>query len=417
MKYQVKCKLYIFLSIVIVVLIILYLLIHTFVVKSILNFPTFGKNESNSLLNQEKNSIDNRLAKAVNINNHETKSTQEKMVLKLKDFSITIDSLVKKDKKVFAAHSQNQFNFDRDLLDVKPQLAKDQLDLENTQIEDQQRKIIQQKILKTLAKEDERMSVAQEKLSHHVQLETAQAKQEAPSVKQPLLEQDVLLETAQIKQESPLVEQPLLEQDVLLETAQIKQEAPLVKQPLLEQNVLSETAQIKQEAPLVKQPLLEQDVLLEKTQVQQLSNLVQLPSLDNIDNKNILPLEAMTNKSLDLMIMKAALTPEAILEDIQMGYQIQNELEQEELSVCNQNDTEIDQILFASEKREALQDTLSINSDIGENSKGIKILVDDHKYLISTSSVKKIYSMQAEDRNMDLKKVVSTYQQVSELYR
>lgn len=394
MKYQVKCKLYIFLSIVIVVLIILYLLIHTFVVKSILNFPTFGKNESNSLLNKEKNSIDNRLAKAVNINNHETKSAQEKMVLKLKDFSITIDSLVKKDKKVFAAHSQNQFNFDRDLLDVKPQLAKDQLDLENTQIEDQQRKIIQQKILKTLAKEDERMSVAQEKLSHHVQLETAQAKQEAPSVKQ-----------------------PLLEQDVLLETAQIKQEAPLVEQPLLEQNVLSETAQIKQEAPLVKQPLLEQDVLLEKTQVQQLSNLVQLPSLDNIDNKNILPLEAMTNKSLDLMIMKAALTPEAILEDIQMGHQIKNELEQEELSVCNQNDTEIDQILFASEKREALQDTLSINSDIGENSKGIKILVDDHKYLISTSSVKKIYSMQAEDRNMDLKKVVSTYQQVSELYR
>lgn len=389
MKYQVKCKLYIFLSIVIVVLIILYLLIHTFVVKSILNFPTFGKNESNSLLNQEKNSIDNRLAKAVNINNHETKSAQEKMVLKLKDFSITIDSLVKKDKKVFAAHSQNQFNFDRDLLDVKPQLAKDQLDLENTQIEDQQRKIIQQKILKTLAKEDERMSVAQEKLSHHVQLETAQAKQEAP----------------------------LLEQDVLLETAQIKQEAPLVKQPLLEQNVLSETAQIKQEAPLVKQPLLEQDVLLEKTQVQQLSNLVQLPSLDNIDNKNILPLEAMTNKSLDLMIMKAALTPEAILEDIQMGHQIKNELEQEDLSVCNQDDTEIDQILFASEKREALQDTLSINSDIGENSKGIKILVDDHKYLISTSSVKKIYSMQAEDRNMDLKKVVSTYQQVSELYR
>lgn len=394
MKYQVKCKLYIFLSIVIVVLIILYLLIHTFVVKSILNFPTFGKNESNSLLNKEKNSIDNRLAKAVNINNNETKSTQEKMVLKLKDFSITIDSLIKKDKKVFAAHSQNQFNFDRDLLDVKPQLAKDQLDLENTQIEDQQRKIIQQKILKTLAKEDERMSVAQEKLSHHVQLETAQAKQEASSV-----------------------EQPLLEQDVLLETAQIKQEAPLVEQPLLEQNVLSETAQIKQEAPLVKKPLLEQDVLLEKTQVQQLTNLVQLPSLDNIDNKNILPLEAMTNKSLDLMIMKAALTPEAILEDIQMGHQIKNELEQEDLSVCNQNDTEIDQILFASEKREALQDTLSINSDIGENSKGIKILVDDHKYLISTSSVKKIYSMQAEDRNMDLKKVVSTYQQVSELYR
>ena len=412
MKYQVKCKLYIFLSIVIVVLIILYLLIHTFVVKSILNFPTFGKNESNSLLNQEKNSIDNRLAKAVNINNHETKSAQEKMVLKLKDFSITIDSLVKKDKKVFAAHSQNQFNFDRDLLDVKPQLAKDQLDLENTQIEDQQRKIIQQKILKTLAKEDERMSVAQEKLSHHVQLETAKAKQEAP-----LLEQDVLLETAQIKEEPTLVKQLLLDQKVLLETAQIKQEAPLVKQPLLEQNVLSETAQIKQEAPLVKQPLLEQDVLLEKTQVQQLSNLVQLPSLDNIDNKNILPLEAMTNKSLDLMIMKAALTPEAILEDIQMGHQIKNELEQEDLSVCNQDDTEIDQILFASEKREALQDTLSINSDIGENSKGIKILVDDHKYLISTSSVKKIYSMQAEDRNMDLKKVVSTYQQVSELYR
>ena len=345
MKYEIKCGIYIILSIAIILLIILYIFIHTVVVKSILNFPILGKNESKNILDKDKKFIDTRLSKIVSMGNNDTKANKDRVVIKLKDFSITIDSLIKKDKNIFSHQRNNSFNFDNDILDIKAQHVVEKLVVENTQTQDDQVKIIQQKILQSLERKYESNSIIKENLVDDVLLEMEQIKQEPNIEKLVLDEAELAINIQLVDTQTDLISEENNYSDLVLNTK--------------------------------KMALSQSKILEDLHTLQPIANMIDFSNLFEVDNT----------------------------------------LQGAELLVCNQNQMELDQSILVSAKIESLKNTLVANNDIGENLKEIKTFENADEDIISSSSVKKIYSMQAADRNMDFKRIVSTYQQVSELYK
>jgi hypothetical protein len=394
MNYKLKCKLYIYLSIVIVILTILYIFIHTLVMKGIFNFNNIIQKESSDLLNKKNQSINQDLTvkSDVQLETEIQNKKSEIVVIKLKDFSITMDSLFNKKVKNEIVHQPKKIWF------------------EEEKVLDQEQKLELTKPInleKPLSLSKNELNV-QNTIDAFEKFELSLPK-ELPSSLEKLKESNFIVAEHVSDDASPSmddttqneVENFIFDASALMNN--IKQEDQI------EKNIETENLEHITELVTVE-TIMTPESIFENNQ-----NFHDIENIDYLSNMLTLGTSELFQDSSPFCEEKEAIINQGII----IVENINNQLVDENFSSTETLKEETQNLdLLIAGKVEALEKTLAVDNGI-EPSKPRLItnadLVD--RDLISPSSVKKIYSMQAVDKSINFQKIVSTYQKVSELYK
>ncbi|ALH95752.1 hypothetical protein AOY20_09540 [Acinetobacter equi] len=360
MNHKLKCKLYIYLSIIIVLLIIVYIFVHTVLMKSIVSVQNLG----------HKLSVDNILNKNNTRSEHlEEKNNEIKKVenedknlelIKLKDFSITLDSLT---RKKHDAKNDHEVLVNGAEVEVHSGTG---LNIYSNHAEDIDIALVEE----SLEVEQKSTVVVSEKN------DTEKTQKEYPSL-------EIVHESQYI------VANELFDNENQKAIEHIKEEI------VNENSALNPTKDI----------------------------IMKLNTADSIDTI----IDKVANPSIGLISTESILVPEIVLtnnnNDITEINPLSNLIATETndfLSIvfpsCERKEEQIDlQSELISRKIEALEKTLAFDNHLNENVLKHADLAEIE--IISPSSAKKLYAMQATDKSANFKKVVATYQKVSDLYK